>query len=76
MFAVSIDPTANPPTGRATLLFEGSYLYEPNNAGLPNYDVAPDGRFLMISSEAGPPDHVQVVLNWARYLAARLEHGR
>ena len=72
MLAVPIDPAANPPAGRATTLFEGPYLYEPNLVGMPNYDVGPDGRFLMISSEAGPADEVQIVLNWTAHLAARL----
>ena len=47
-----------------------------DDAGMPNYDVGPDGRFLMISSEAGPPDQVQIVLNWTRYLAAQLASRR
>jgi serine/threonine protein kinase/Tol biopolymer transport system component len=76
MFAVRVAADGNPPAGRANVLFEGRYLYEPNNPGLPHYDVAPDGRFLMISSDAGPPDQVQVVLNWTKYLAARLVDGQ
>jgi Tol biopolymer transport system component len=72
MLAVPLDPAANPPNGRAVTLFEGPFLYEPNFPGVPNYDVGPDGRFLMISSEAGPADQVQIVLNWTKYLAARL----
>ena len=72
MLAVPIDPAATPPNGRAATLFEGRYMYEPNNPGIPNYDVGPDGRFVMISSEAGPADQVQIVLNWTKYLAARL----
>ena len=66
MFAVRVAAAGNPPVGRANVLFEGRYLYEPNNPGVPHYDVAPDGRFLMISSDAGPPDQVQVVLNWTK----------
>lgn len=31
--------------------------------GTVNYDVAPDGRFLMIQGE-GAPTQVNVVLNW------------
>lgn len=69
-FAVRVDAAGNPPVGRANVLFEGRYLYESNNPGMPNYDVAPDGRFLMISSDVGPPDQVQVVLNWTKHLAA------
>jgi len=72
MYAVPIDPGHNPPAGRAKELFEGRYFYQANYPGWPNYDVGADGRFLMISSEEGPPDQVQVVLNWTRHLAARL----
>lgn len=76
MFAVRVDPAGNPPVGRANVLFEGRYLYEPNNPGLPHYDVAPDGRFLMISPDAGPTDQVQVILNWTKHLAALLAQSR
>ena len=76
MFAVPVTPDGNPPVGRANVLFEGRYLYEPNNPGLPHYDVAPDGRFLMISPDAGPTDQVQVILNWTKHLAARLVQDR
>lgn len=76
MFAVPINPGANPPVGRATVLFEGRYLYEPNNPGRPHYDVALDGRFLMISSEAGPTDEVQIALNWTKYLASEVAPSR
>jgi hypothetical protein len=76
MFAVPVDPAGNPPAGRANVLFEGQYLFEPNNPGVPHYDVAPDGRFLMISSDAGPTDQVQVVLNWRKYLSDLLPRRR
>ena len=76
MYAVRVDPAANPPVGRATVTFEGRYLYQANYPGGPNYDVGPDGRFLMISSEEGPADQVQVVLNWTRRLAGLLESRR
>jgi Tol biopolymer transport system component len=76
MFAVRIDAAGNPPVGRANVLFDGQYLYAANNPGMPNYDVAPDGRFLMISSDAVSLDQVQVVLNWTKHLAAGLEQDR
>ncbi len=76
LYAVPFDPSANPPVGRATVPLEGRYFYQPNNPGWPNYDVGPDGRFLMISSEEGPGDQVQIALNWTKYLAARLAKSR
>ncbi len=43
-------------------LFEGKYL---STASLQNYDVAPDGRFLMIREPAeSAPLGINVVLNW------------
>jgi hypothetical protein len=43
-------------------LFEGRYL---SMASLQNYDVAPDGRFLMIQEPAeSTPLGINVVLNW------------
>jgi Tol biopolymer transport system component len=43
-------------------LFEGPYLCRINRI---DYDVAPDGRFLMIQDPQGPkPVSVNVVLNW------------
>jgi hypothetical protein len=43
-------------------LVEGDYFFP--NAGPRQYDVAPDGRFLML--KAAVPDRLQVdvVLNW------------
>ena len=42
-------------------LFEGKYLTGESN----HYDVAPDGRFLMIQeSEESTPPCIHVVLNW------------
>ena len=42
-------------------LFEGQY----ETTGYLNYDVAPDGRFLMIQEPNGPtPLEINIVLNW------------
>jgi hypothetical protein len=43
-------------------LFEGRYL---SGTNIQNYDVAPDGRFLMIQEPAeSTPLGINVVLNW------------
>jgi Tol biopolymer transport system component/predicted Ser/Thr protein kinase len=47
---------------RSEVLFEGKYL---SRVSRRDYDVAPDGRFLMIrESEASTPLGINVVLNW------------
>ena len=58
---IQTSPTFN--AGEPRLLFEGRFL--PGDPGLPNYDVAPDGRFLMIESTGGPTaTKLNVVLNF------------
>ena len=62
--AISTEPELAP--GRPTLLFEGRYQ-SGVSAGNPatNYDVAPDGRFVMIrADESSGPTQINVVLNW------------
>ena len=58
--------------GRPQMLFESDHL---RSVQPPSYDVAGDGRFLMLSSEnqseAGPPQ-ITVVLNWHEELKARV----
>jgi hypothetical protein len=41
-----------------------------------SYDVAPDGRFLMMRPAAGGPVHVQVVLDWLAEVRARLASAK
>jgi hypothetical protein len=45
--------------GRPKRLFEGSYLQ-----GTGSYDVAPDGRFLMIKDEGRSLTDLVLVQNW------------
>jgi hypothetical protein len=50
-------------TGPPRALFEDHFA--PGSPGEPAYDVAPDGRFLMLRAEAAAaPRQVRVVLNW------------
>ncbi len=51
---------------RATL-FEGDFLASPN---YPQYDVARDGRFVMLRPSGGSAQ-IQVVVNWTRELEGR-----
>ena len=47
---------------RAQVLFRGPYVLD--SFGNPNFDVAPDGRFLMVRGEPTEPAELKVVLNW------------
>jgi eukaryotic-like serine/threonine-protein kinase len=56
--------------GLPTPLFEGDYDHE--IVGNANYDVAADGRFLMLRRGDPSKGHLMVVLNWDRELEAAL----
>jgi serine/threonine-protein kinase len=64
MFAVPIvtDPVFQP--GEPVRLFARDFQMDPGD-NLPNYDVAPDGRFLMVRRTDDPVD-LRVILNWQR----------
>ena len=63
VMAVSIRTEPRFSAGTPVLLFEGNY--EIGEFDQPNYDVAPDGRFLMMQAgEAATPTVFHVVLNW------------
>jgi serine/threonine-protein kinase len=66
VMVATIDPRSSPPVGTARLLFDGPFVFQPSGPGLAQYDVGPDGRFLMIakSPDAGAFE-LRVVLNWA-----------
>ncbi len=63
MMAVAIDTTAGFDFEPPTRLFESRFGHfnQP-----PSYDVAPDGRFIMITSTGEPP--FSVILNWTELL--------
>ena len=68
---VSVDNAANPSLRSPRLLFEGSYQTDPF-VGLPNYDVAPDGRFLMVSDPRAPIMRFTIVHNWFEEVKRRV----
>ena len=79
MMAVPIRTEGALETGRARQILERRYAWsDPVFSPIPNWDVAPDGRFLMIrpSEEelTAPPIHV--VLNWAEELKRRVPVNR
>lgn len=59
--------------GSRTRLFRGSYEIREDGSLGRQYDVAPDGRFLMLKREAGgEAPHFVIVQNWVAELARRL----
>jgi serine/threonine-protein kinase len=65
MMAVPISTEDGIAPGKPTLLFEGRF--EGGTRAFPgsNYDVTPDGRFVMIRrDESAGPAQINVVLNW------------
>ena len=65
MMAVDVVTTPTFAAGRPKRLFEGSYLQG-------DYDVARDGRFLMIKDEPEPLGQLNLVQNWFEELKQRV----
>jgi Tol biopolymer transport system component len=70
MISVSFSGESKPVLGQPTTLFESEHRHDPSVSGaVPNYDVAADGRFLMVE---GPPAaegiDLSVVVNWTEEL--------
>jgi hypothetical protein len=72
MMAVEISTTGALKAGAPRTLFEGRYVRSPN--AVAGYDVAADGRFLMVQPlHPDPPtNQIHVVLNWTEELKRRL----
>ena len=67
MMSVSITTTSDGAfmPGKPEVLFEGAYIADTLGPGNPNYDVSPDGRFLMIKPTGGSSEgRIHVVLDW------------
>jgi serine/threonine-protein kinase len=64
MMGVDIGSGPTPTAGAPHLIFSGTY--QVSDTGVAGYDVASDGRFLMIQPNTSPlaGRHIQVVLNW------------
>src|SRR5204863_8365654 len=54
-------------------LFEFDGRIYGDNPNITNYDVAPDGRFLAVKSDAAASDEIQIVLNWSEELKRLLK---
>jgi Tol biopolymer transport system component len=74
IMAVSLDTESELKVLDSKVLFQGNYLFCLN---CQTYDVAPDGRFLMIqdSLELAPP-RINVILNWFEELKRRVPKGK
>jgi len=69
ILAVDVDTGASFSVGKPRLLFEGQYEFGPVFG---NYDVAPDGRFLMVKgADTGTSaTQLRLILNWLEELNA------
>jgi serine/threonine-protein kinase len=74
MMAVALDASgAEPAFGRPTALFVDEYDFG-MGVSIPNYDVTPDGRFIML--RRGPQGNgVRLVINWTEELKQILAAG-
>jgi eukaryotic-like serine/threonine-protein kinase len=74
MFAVPVDTTRGFSAGKPRVLFEGRYVAGGNDVMGLDYDLAPDGRFLMLKPSADElaPRGLNVVLNWIEELKLRV----
>jgi hypothetical protein len=74
MMSVSVKMSPGISLGEARVLFAGTFASDVSTtAAVPNYDVGPDGRFLMIASQAPSETTtaLSVVLNWFEELQQR-----
>jgi Tol biopolymer transport system component len=78
VMAVPMDTTRGTPTGKPRVLFDANaYVSGAGDPGGFDYDLAPDGRFLMVkrSAEELAPS-LQIVLNWVDELKRRVPRGQ
>ena len=70
MMSVSVDLKSTPPIlGQPIQLFEADYRRDPSVAGVPDYDVAADGKFLVLQDSASAVGmDMSVVVNWGEEL--------
>lgn len=67
IMAVVMAPPDRPRPGRPRTVLDGRF--QTATFGLTNYDVGPDGRFLVVARDSSPsPTRINVVLNWVSEL--------
>jgi serine/threonine protein kinase/Tol biopolymer transport system component len=76
MLAVTVKTASAFSAGKPRVLFEGDYVSS-GLLGL-DYDLAPDGRFLMVkpSADEQTPARVRVVVNWIDEVKQRVPGGK
>ena len=65
MMAVAIEAEPDFEAGLPEMLFEHDWMQ-----GQSSFDVAADGRIVMIRDETPPATSIEVVLNWTQQLEA------
>ena len=80
VLAVEVETGGEFSAGDPVLLFEGAYGLDFETGvipwGAPNYDIGPDGRFLMIRLEPELPlTKINVVLDWTQELEGLIPHN-
>ena len=79
LFAVPVRTAGAFSAGKPVRLFDADFVTSGEAVvGDLNYDVAPDGRFLVVrpSEEEKASPHLNVVLNWTSELARRVPSGK
>lgn len=71
IWAVTVRPGPRPSFGQPRRLFGGPYDFQQDD----NWDVVPDGRFLMIMADPNAATQFLLVLNWFEELRARFRRG-
>jgi Tol biopolymer transport system component len=71
MMSVRVSSNDREAPGPATILFEGDY-FSTGGPGIVNYDVAADGRFLMLKAIEERTPHLSVVQGIDRLIRERL----
>ena len=72
MMAVDVSENEEFRPGGPTLVFTGSYDVDGGGSGIANFDVARDGRFLMIRRDVSSTAKASVVQSWFDDLAERV----
>jgi len=62
LMEAAVEYTSGFSSGQPRVLFRGPYTLD--LFGNPGFDVAPDGRFLMVRGETAGPTTLKVVVNW------------
>ncbi len=68
VMAVAVSPGSSPRFGAPRVLFEDQQMYLPGPFREPDFDVAPDGRFIALVTDESSSTTVEVIQNWLKVL--------